>query len=115
MPEQPQASPEQEQCSAAPPLQQIDIRAEIKAAVNEATELALRFSQATHTIGQLEERCRSYQEKLEQSCNQVAELQEQVKLLPAPTAVALLEQRLAQAETELEAEKKKTWWQKLFG
>lgn len=105
-----------------PPLQQIDIRAEIKAAVNEATDLALRFSQATHTIGQLEERVRGYQEKLEQSHNQVAELQEQVKLLPAPTAVALLEQRLAQAEqalaeskTDLETERKKTWWQKLVG
>lgn len=81
---------------------------QIKAALVESTDLAERYARATYQIGQLE--CDN-----SHHVKRIQELEQQVKLLPDPTAIALLEQRLAHAEQALAAEQKKAWWQKLFG
>lgn len=105
------------------------IRVAVVAAIQEHNDLADKYAVATHQIGRLEERVKGYELQLESSEKKVSELSAQIKLLPAPDEVAALrreaeeaklrlalaEQALAEEKLAHESERKKTWWQKLFG
>lgn len=90
-----------------------DIRAIIKAEIQEQTELSEKYAKATYTIGKQEER--------------ILTLENQIKLLPAPDEFnrvkcendflnrdkELLQQQLQQAQEELTL-LKMPWYRKLF-
>ena len=67
------------------------------------------------SIGQLEERVRGFQVQMELKDAQVADLREQIRLLPASDDLAVLRDELERTSQVLHTEQKKTWWQKFIG
>lgn len=114
---QPEPSHEQLQTESQTPMvhPQIAIDEMIERAITKSGGLAEKYAIAARQIGQLESENKYQSDK-------IAELQGQLALLPAPGEVEQLQaelertkQALAESKTELEVEKKKSWWQKLFG
>jgi DNA-binding transcriptional MerR regulator len=89
-----------EQPKGLNPALQLDIRAEVKAALAESNELSEKYARATFEIGQLQERVRG--------------LEQQLQVLPSSDELAQAKAENERLKMELANEKKKRWWQKLF-